>query len=883
MTMTRTFVGALLASTVIFAPATIWAQNTPPLPPEPVEEIVVTGRNIPNEKRATSEISSVLDAESFRITGDSDIAGALVRVTGVSTDDGGVVIVRGLNERYSQVLVNGVSMPSTDPLQRVVSLDIFPTGLVEGVLVQKTWSPQYPGDFGGGLVELRTLAVPDNEFFAFGISGTYNTETTFQDGYVGESGEADWSGFDFGDRDIPDLLRGGTQGLGEAQLELAGEDLRNAWSILRKEINPDYSMGASYGNSFDVGNSRLGVIAAVDYGNGWKTREGIRRTVANVADGVEAFDDYSPAGCVDAPGLENCGFFNTERDLELNALASVALEIDPSNIVKATTFLLRQTTAEALIQQGFNGDDGAVFQRNLTDWVERQSWSNQLTGEHDVEIGAQSPLLAEWRVAYSEGTRDVKDRKRYLYRYDTALQRFLFDPRSTESNRIEFGGLYDETFEAGADLTIPFEAGNVLADLKLGASYITQDRTSELRRFGFLNAPRFNTDTALRSQIPEVIYGRVNIDPNGFVIEERTDPSDAFQADFENTGYYAQLDAQLTPTVRVAGGVRYEDAEQTSLSFARGTIFCNQLPAFAQPARCATGGTAFDRFDPIDIAISDDYWLPAGTVTWEFMPDHQIRGGFSQTINRPSLREISTSPFIDSDRDVEVEGNPFLVNAEIDNFDIRWEWYLSRDEFLTVGGFYKDIKNPIERSIIIRGNERPRSFINGDTAEVWGAEVEAEFGLPLNEMAPWLGTREFFVKANVTYTDSEVTIGEATALRSSLTDRTRELQGQSDWLGNVQFGFRDEVRGERLTLLFNYVGDRIDAVGTENRPNVIEESPKFLDLIYGREFAWGEGVVEWTFELRNLLDDDAVLTQGGIVIEQYDVGTSISTGISFRF
>ncbi|WP_119681659.1 TonB-dependent receptor domain-containing protein [Indioceanicola profundi] len=880
MTMTRTLVGALLASTAIIMPATGWAQqNTAPLPPQPVEEIVVTGRNIPNEKRATSEIANILDAESFRTTGDSNLSEALQRVTGISSD-GGFVIVRGLNERYSQVLVNGVNMPSNQPLQRAVPLDIFPTGLISGVLVQKTWSPQFPGDFGGGLVELRTLAVPEEEFIDIGISGTWNSATTGERGLTFQKGEADWTGFDIsGDFSLPDNFpenKAAFDALTPAEREVVAERLGNDWSILDRDVPLSGSGSLTYGNRFDVGSeSSIGFIAAIDYDNGWQNKNGVRRGVTT---GTNVEIDYSPEACAGEGDPDGCGYRETEQTIDLNGLASLGFEFDASNVVRATTFLLRKTTKQALIEQG-DDIEGSIVQASSKEWLEEQTWSNQLTGEHDIDLGGPSPVVLEWRGAYSESLRELKDRREFEYFWDEQDRVWRFSNISNANNDIYFGDLDDITYEAGADLLIPTEISSLLVDFRIGAAYYRQERDSATRQFGFLGP--FNNDE-LREQVPEVIFGPINVDPNGFRLTEKTSPSDAFTAEIENYQYYAQFDAQVLPTLRLAGGVRYEDFEQTATTFARSVIPCTDIRVRGtNPPRCAAGGsTAYLPDEQIDALVADDVWLPAATATWEFMPDHQLRVGFSQTLNRPSLRELSTSPFRDPDTNEPVSGNPLLRAAELNNYDARWEWYFSQQEFLTVGVFYKDIKNPIEIVFNQVGSEFERQFINGDKAEVYGVEAEIEIGLPVADWWSALGTREFFVRANATYANSEASVPEGV---SQLTEPTHDLQGQSDFLGNIQLGWRDEVEGERFALLLNYTGERIESLGFAGQENTLEEPPLLLDAVYAREFEMLGGRYEVTLEARNLLNESYKLTKGPITTLEYDLGVTVQAGISISY
>ncbi len=229
----------------------------PSLPP-PIDEIVVTGQYIPDEKRVTSEISELLDTDALSAFGDSNIAVSLQRVPGLSLSQGSFVIVRGLNERYSQALLNGAQLPSPEPLTRVVPLDIFPNSVLAGVLVQKTYSPQYGADFGGGVLALRTLAIPEERFFEAGVSLSFNTASVFEDGLTFEGEGADWLGVDFGDRDLPDGIPRELDSLSAAELEAAGESLPDVYTPELDDNPPGVSLELAYGDRFTPGRWRLG-------------------------------------------------------------------------------------------------------------------------------------------------------------------------------------------------------------------------------------------------------------------------------------------------------------------------------------------------------------------------------------------------------------------------------------------------------------------------------------------------------------------------------------------------------------------------------------------------------------------------------------------------
>lgn len=867
----KKIISALLSGTMILVPVSAMAQQQDTAgqdaqaqtPAGPVEEVVVLGRFIPDEKRSTSEISNILDAEDFQITGDSNVAGALQRVTGLSLVGGRFVYVRGLGERYSSALLDGAQLPSPEPLRRVVPLDIFPTALLEGALVQKTYSPEYPAEFGGGVIALRSKRVPDERFFSFSIEGGFNTASTFDDGLSYDGSDTDFLGFDGGKRNLPALLASNPnlEGLSPEQVEAAGEALPNVWTIDREPnpLNADFS--ASYGDRFDYTDGSLGILFAVDYGSTFQNQNGLRRTFVSSATGITINDDISEEACASFDEVDNtqCGLRSTEWTVDLNAIASGAYEFNNDHSLKFTSILLRKSTREAQIEQGeFAADPGTIRNQSRIEWIERQVWYNQASGEHFLDISDLEPLQLDWRASYSEAQRDAPLRREFTYIFDDFDSVFRLSARP-DGNITSFGDLDDEVIDLGFDLSQPAYIANRQVDLKAGFAYYDKERVSAFRRFVFDFPPGANLE--LRTRIPEIIFGPVNIDPLGFVLEERTDASDSFTATLENVQFYGMIDAELSPRLRLAAGARYEDSDQFVATIDRTTN------------------------EPVEVRLLGEHLLPAATLTYEIVENMQVRLGFSQTLSRPDLRELSSANFLDPERDRPVRGNPFLAITEIDNFDARFEYYFAAGESFTIGAFYKEFEDPIERTFQVLGQTPLRSFANAQSAELIGIEAEIEKILPLSEWfasdSKWINDREFYLKVNGAYIDSEITLDPDVA--NQATNAERRLQGQSDVLVNAQVGYEETSGRERAALLLNFTGDRISDVGFFGAPDIIEEPPVLLDFVYAREFEMWGGIFELSLEAQNILNDEFVLRQGGLLAETFEIGTSFQVGVSAAF
>ena len=346
-----TLSGVLLATSAMIAPGLAFAQTetaptqqTPAEQAEPatVDEIVVLGRYIPEPNRESSEVAAFLTSEDLERTGDSNAAAALTRVTGLSIVEGRFIYVRGLGERYSSALLNGSPLPSPEPLQRVVPLDLFPSSILDGVTVQKTYSPNFPGEFGGGVIDLHTIDAPADPFFTMKLSLGGNTESTGKENLIYYGSRTDFTGFDDDTREVPGQiaiafdtgLQINRANFSADELQAMGQSLVNApLRLLQREKTPiDGGLELAGGFSQDTGLGTLGVIAVAGYDNSWRAREGVQE------EGQFQGEDLVPVSTYAVQSNQN--------DIRLNFLGGLSLSTDDHE-VKWTNLYVRNTTKEA--------------------------------------------------------------------------------------------------------------------------------------------------------------------------------------------------------------------------------------------------------------------------------------------------------------------------------------------------------------------------------------------------------------------------------------------------------------------------------------------------------------------------------------------------------
>lgn len=900
MSTTSRLAGALLFTTALVAPSFAFAQNdpTPPAdtppsgetvgePAEPVSdapaqeeeveisvpgggEIIVTGARDRNIAKASDQVVSVLSSAEIARTGEGNIAGALGRVTGLSIVGSGYVYVRGLGDRYSLALLNGLPLPSPEPLKRVVPLDLFPSSLVSSSLVQKSYSVNYPGEFGGGVINLTTKAVPNEGFITIGAGVGFDTITTGELGYTYYGSRSDWTGFDNGQRDLPPALQSyfaSGERLSDGNVdasELAGQLVTGRSSIVQRwgNLPPNFSASISAGKPFDLGWGELGVIAAAGYSNKFQTR-GTRQQLSRAADLSTLDSDFYQV--------------NTDQRIVVNGLLGVGLEFGPHTI-RWTNLYIRDTIKQARLSLGQRDMTQADYLTQRTAWYERQLIDTQLVGEFELT----PELKLDARASYANSQREAPFETNIEYvRTNVASDPYgamFINTLNRARGRadVTFSDLNEDLWAAGLDLS--YQVTPTIT-ATVGGTFSDTNRTSSRRQFIFEPGEDFIEGVGVLR--PDLLLAPGIVEGLGITVFEGDEESPAFLAKLRNWAGYAKANAQITDELSLDLGVRYEHAVQT----------VDPIQVYTRPG--TTVGTRLAR----------DYWLPAATITYQFRPDMQVRLNASKTIARPQFRELINQPFFDPDANRTYRGNPLLIDSQLYNAEARFEWYFARDQRLSVSGFYKRIDNPIEAFVANEGNEFVTSYANAPKADLYGAEIELQKHFDLSD---WSGDEGFFsgrravVTANYTFTKSSLKVEEGDlvaipgVVAPSALDYFRDgaaLTGQSDHIANLQLGLESTERLSQQTLLLTYASDRVvsrGANGSPPQPDVIERPGFRLDFVAREGVDMGnDREMEIKFELRNITGRrHEEFQQSGanrIEINTYDLGRTASLSASVKF
>ena len=813
----------------------------------PIEEVVVAVSFIPDEKRDTSEISSTLSSESMSIAGDSEASDALKRVTGLSLVKGKYVYVRGLGERYSSALLNGVLLPSPEPLKRVVPFDIFPTSILDNVLVQKTYSAQYPGEFGGGVIDMRTKLIPNEEFYELSVSTTYDSLATGTEGDIMAGYDDDWTGFDTGYRDLPESLaplyeNSDFISLATAsyfEIQSAAQGFSGQWLPEKEEFAADIGFDFAYGNSFRLENyGNLGVIISAGYDSSNDYQPDISRTnySRGTGDALVAMDQYEVK--------------KSNKQVDTNLLTTIGWDINNQNYLQFTGLIVRKTDNRLTVSEGRNVEADFNERRTKMEWVERSITSSTLSGEHDFDNG----LSIDWRTSFATGKRNSPFEREYFYEFQNGAYEFS---RRQDSNYTNFSWLNDNSNETAIDFMYPIETDNIIANFKFGLKTLEKERDTDVKRYAFL--PDFTNgalfaDRDFRRQPINVIMNPQNFryDRTGLVLTELSLNTDRYEGEMTVDAWYVSFESDITEKLSVSIGARNEES----------LLETNTLTFF--------GGS-----DVVQSTDELDKLLPALTATYQLNESMQVRFGMSETISRPMFREMSPVLFVNFETDRLERGFEGIKSSEIENLDLRYEWYFGFDEFLTISYFTKDFINPIEQVLEAAATSSYVSYRNALSAELQGAEFEFQ-----KQFGELISGYDFFGKINYTVTDSNAVTNPEFITLSSYDDRP--LVGQPDNILNIQFGYYGSD-DSRLSVIYNDVGKRIRELGSDVIPNVMEDLPETLDMVYKKTFRAFDGNLDLTIKLRNLLEEPYEALQGDRVFETYSTSSSISIGLKYSY
>lgn len=768
-------------------------------------------------------ITDGITSETIKRSPDRNTSDVLKRVSGATIQENKFVVVRGLGDRYNTASLDGSTLPSTEPNRKAFSFDIVPANLIDNLVISKTATPNLPGDFAGGAIQIVTKDIPDNNFLTVSAGLGYNTNTTFKDFKSGYRNISDYFGFDDGSRKLPSnfpsnaAINSGTLSAQRQTAALASLNPNFKVYNYNAFVNQNYQI--SLGKVKDIGKNgnRFGAIVALTYRNSFQTTPnvGIQYFVYNFNDNKYKFSTNIGA-------LANFAYTYGKNKITFKNIY---------NRVFDDQFLSRTGTTD---QTGNPDNHFTAF-----DLIQKSLLKSTVQGDH----GFANNSKFTWIASYSNVGNNQPDQRKTNYALINGV--YLADVDAVgKQNARYFANLNENTYSGQLDYSLPVNLFKSKAILKAGVSSQYRDRVFDARFIGAdLNVgPSSSIDADAIKRLPlSQIFSRSIINQGVYGLQDIATPSDPYTANTLVNAAYAMLDNKFGSKFRLVWGLRVEkfDLKLNDKSPTTGEV----------------------KLDDLD-------FLPSANLTYAVTPKANLRFSFSRTIGRPELRELAPFGYYDFELLATVSGNPLLITSHINNFDLRYEFYPAAGQIISVSGFYKHFQDPIETGVYDVNSTPDYRYFNSKKATNYG--VEFEIRKTLDFISPRLKNTTFYT--NVALIKSETTDSRFSASENA---NKRSMVGQAPYVintGLLQTAFDNKLS---INALYNRVGERIFKARGSQFPAVYEKPRDVIDVQLGYRVFKGKG--EFKLSGNDLLNQQSYFFYKGDT-EVYKINSGKSRG-----
>ncbi len=883
-----------------------------------VDEVVVEARMLRNTEAAllrdrfrSAAVSDAISADAISRAGSGDAAEAMTKVTGASVLGGRYVYIRGLGDRYASTLLNGAALPSADPDRKAFQLDLFPAALLENIVTLKTFTPDKPGDFSGGLIDVATKSFPDRFTLQVSATTTYDDQASWINNFLSYPGsKADWRGTDDGSRALPGVLavrstdsrlpteqdmRDVRRGVTNEMRQFAADSLdsfakafNNAMAPITESVPLNYNLSSSIGANIPVLGRPLGFTSSLTYNRAysyyddgvfsrWQLTGGDVNSVDNLTS-TTFFGANPDLGLITrADPLEAASFANVRGSDEVNWGATTTLAYMPADRHELAVTILRTQSGrqEGSLLAGFRDQSStATFFTRALDYEERALISAQTRGTH-----ALGQLQLEWKVSRSTNTQDEPDLR--FFSSDQNIQliggeldtTFSLGGGNAPPPQRYFRNLSEDNSGASVDITFPFRLWNQQpARLKFGGLAEDVNRTFRQRRFEysegrevdfrqFRGDPLAYFDEANLGVLDTLRVGDLVAYNAGLYIRENSPARANYDGSRNIRAGYLMMDLHVLRRLRLIGGARLESTWLRTVS---------QDESLSDAHRIGT-------LDDLDL-------LPSLNLVVTLRQNANLRAAATRTLARPMFRELAPFQSFNFVGEDVREGNPQLERTLITNLDLRWEWFPRPGEIVAISGFYKHLDQPIERVLRTVGEGRFMSYQNVPTGRVYGLEIEAR-----KQLNQWTGisiVRDLSLGGNLSLASSRVDIPgeELVIILASDPDALtwRRLEGQSPYLFNLNIGYENLRSGTTASLFYNVFGSRLLAVTEGATPDVFEKSRQDLNFTLSQDLPANFRIKA---SVKNILGSDYSQIQTFKSRDydyiRYSMSTTFSLGLSY--
>jgi len=786
-------------------------------------------------------VSSGISAEQIKASPDKNTGEVLKRVSGASIQDNKFVVVRGLTDRYNNATMNNVLLPSTEPDRKSFSFDIIPSGLIDNMVINKTATPDKPGDFAGGLIQVSTKDFPEEKFFTVSAGTSVNTLSTFKDAKTGMRGGSDYWTFDDGSRKLPAGVPASSEDFnnlsGKAQDDL-NRSFKNNWKVSKTTVAPGTSLQLTAGNTKYFGDRKLGYIFSVTH-NHSERNEFAERNDFDIANNVYKRHNIDTSN---------------KYTSALGAVANFAYSARNNKISFKNIYnrILDNTTILRNVANDPTPPFHYITQSTMLGLVQRYILSSTLQGEH----GLGNNRKVEWTLNYSNTNRQDPDIRISNYTDDHAI---INQPVNGGSSR-GFFKVNDNIYNGSLSYQFPLIKDSKDHSLKVGGFEQYRKRYSSYRPLSYHSSLDFPYDK--QALPPYLLFSNENLGSNGLFLRDDASITGTYDAHSNLTADYFMFDNFITKQLRVIWGMRYERYNQ-------------QLKPVSS-IESYTTDTTYNSF------------LPSANFVYTLNEKTNLRLSYSNTVARPEFREIASFSFFDFINSAAVFGNPALKQTRITNIDLRYELYPAAGESFAVAAFYKKFKDPISESWYSIDNN-DRTYINLNDAKSFGLELEFRKNLEF-AMGRWGKNSYFF--ANGAYIYSSIKNPNQTV--RNINGETRRMPGQSPYLINAGLQVNNPNNDMGVTVLYNRIGPRINIVGDDssNKLDIFENSRNLLDLQLSKRLFKKNAEIK--LNISDILNNPYLLYQNkdskksyskgnDYVFYQYKYGTNFSLSFSYTF
>lgn len=743
-----------------------------------LKEVTVTAVERRNTDAAMIQVAknspvivSNVSAQEISRTQDTNAGEVIRRVPGVSLIDDKFVMVRGLSQRYNNVWVNGGAVPSSEADSRAFSFDIIPSSQIDNLTIVKSPTAEYPADYSGGFIIVNTKEIPAENSFNIAVGGNWNTSSAFKDFSYSKGSGTDFLGFDNGLRnlngdihaDLNPQLDANGKPVSDYATSLLGNGFNNDWLIKNKKPLGDLKLAASLNQRWMLGGRTLGMLAALNYTNEYRTYENMENNLYGIYDVANDKPNY----------LRHSVDDQYNNNVRLGAMLNFTFLSKDGNHKYQLKNIFNQ-----LATSRYTWRDGVSAQSNLERSAEyyyrsRTTYNGQLTGKHTFTSDA-----LDWSIGYAYANRHLPDRRRYLI--DDALESGVYALSTGNDISREWTQLDEHILSLGVNDKHHFKFGNFEPDLQVGAYGEYRSREYQTRNFIYnWNVSDNNMPSDFRhSDIPTLLSSEANMGYDKLYLLEEKQMRNNYRGHNTLGAGYLALSLPFGK-LGIHAGVRFEHNDMELISNSRD----------------------YEKSESSRHYKTDDVF-PSLNTTYKISDQHQVRLSYGRSINRPEFREVSSSVYYDFDLASNVQGNTELKNCYVDNLDLRYEWYPSRGELISLAVFYKHFDSPIEWTYTVAGGtDLIYSYKNAKSANNYGVELDIRKNLG------FIGLKDFSWSFNGALIKSKV------QFEKGAKEEDRPMQGQSPYLINTGIFYKNAPLKMDIALLYNRIGKRIIGVG----------------------------------------------------------------------